>query len=981
MVAPFEKQTATCGPALIKILNKCPEAIEQSNGWWSNPNNPTFDFRENEDGHISIHLWTGRTQQEILAMIGLQVADIYPRGYKTVHVRAKIDVLELAHAKCIPWQFLHNLGLQSDYQYKGRKCVKIPYFNADGTQHTKIKVRKAIEGDYKHCWDNDTPGEAIPYGLHKLDMARAAGYTLMGEGESDGWACLFNEVPYLGIPGADMQKTLKHLDTSLLPAKIYILLEPDQKQKLLDNGQSFYKSIHQALRNGGYTGEIFCIDFQKATNHKDPSALHIALWKEGKHGQFKDRIHQAMEQAIPANDTDLEDQQVDTTAIDKIIEGKDFDALLNPDAIIALAQLNRAEYARYKDRIREVFGKRVNMSDLNAAVTEARNLLKGTNIEETPSLDIIADDFAVSHKEDWAYNPLSSAWSQWTGTHWQNMQDSEAQKKSCVTLDRIVRDLMRERGLGINKSSDLDCVVRLAAIHCKRDFIPASGVVNFRNGTLEVSTGTLRSHDRNDQLTYCLPYDFDAHGRWPVICSFLQSLFPDKYARQNFMVHIGLSLMADTKMHYAGAIIGPPRVGKSTGLNLANLTCGISEGEYAGKTLFNPDLEGKRARYMQNKKRIVCIDELPAETLRNEETVKNMMAHSGVEMRGLMRDETLDNRWKPKIFMAMNEKPEYKDTSSAIKERIVPLMVSGTRPKDQRDLDLIDKMKPEVGGFAASCIRLAHSALKRGYYPLSGAMKQVLNEMETSNNPLKSFIQADCILDPSGFIFTDELYELYKAYCTPAGNKPLGKSKMSKELCEMGKGIKQKSRRNPFAENAVQRGLEGIRLRKPSDPELEEESAENGDPMLNVDDVDDMLTTLFERRQHDKTASEEASSPFVDDVDDTLEKQRVRDFAKNENSPEGTTATEENLHKSNNGKTSSTSSTNAADQPQKGNENVDDTQNTSSTCRQHRQQKSSFPSWLIPGTSEWNNLVERVGLKEANDRRQSALQEERKAGS
>jgi hypothetical protein len=121
---------------MIKILNACPEAIDQSNGWWSNPDNPTFDFREDEDGHVSIHSWTGRTWQEIVAMIGLKPADIFPRGYKTVHIRAKIDVLELAHAKCIPWQFLHNLGLQSDYRYKGRNYVKIPYFNADGTQHS-----------------------------------------------------------------------------------------------------------------------------------------------------------------------------------------------------------------------------------------------------------------------------------------------------------------------------------------------------------------------------------------------------------------------------------------------------------------------------------------------------------------------------------------------------------------------------------------------------------------------------------------------------------------------------------------------------------------------------------------------------------------------------------------------------------------------------------------------------------------------------
>jgi hypothetical protein len=34
-----------------------------------------------------------------------------------------------------------------------------------------------------------------------------------------------------------------------------------------------------------------------------------------------------------------------------------------------------------------------------------------------------------------------------------------------------------------------------------------------------------------------------------------------------------------------------------------------------------------------------------------------------------------------------------------------------------------------------------------------------------------------------------------------------------------------------------------------------------------------------------------------------------------------------------------------------------------------------LPKWLVPGTFEWDKLVERVGFKEANERRQAALKE------
>lgn len=358
MVAQFDTHTTTYGPALQKMVNAFPQAIEQSNGWWSHPDNPTFDFRENEDGSISIHSWTGRTQQEILTMGGLQVADIYPRGYKAVKVRARLDVLELAHAKCLPWQFLFSLGLQSEYRYHGYSNVKVPYFNADGSQHTKIRVRKAVEGDYKQCWDENTPGDVIPYGLHRIDTARHSGYVLIGEGESDGWACWFYNLPYLGIPGADMQKTLKHLDIGMLPPKIYILLESDQKQKLLENGQGFYKNIHRELRTHGYTGEIFCTDFKQLTGHKDPSALHITLWKEGRTDQFQTIIHQALEQAIPAND-----EQEDIISPFVIQDERVFHALLQKrlQDLYALApeitDMDDMEQARIKLAALTIWGK------------------------------------------------------------------------------------------------------------------------------------------------------------------------------------------------------------------------------------------------------------------------------------------------------------------------------------------------------------------------------------------------------------------------------------------------------------------------------------------------------------------------------------------------------------------------------------------------------------------------------------------------
>ena len=87
----------------------------------------------------------------------------------------------------------------------------------------------------------------------------------------------------------------------------------------------------------------------------------------------------------------------------------------------------------------------------------------------------------------------------------------------------------------------------------------------------------------------------------------------------------------------------------------------------------------------------------------------------------------------------MNEKPHYKDTSGAIKERLVPILVPFARSKEKRDLTLFDRMRTETGAFAVTCITYALAARKRSYYPLSSDMKEIMYELETIANPLKAF--------------------------------------------------------------------------------------------------------------------------------------------------------------------------------------------------------------------------------------------------
>jgi hypothetical protein len=71
---------------------------------------------------------------------------------------------------------------------------------------------------------------------------------------------------------------------------------------------------------------------------------------------------------------------------------------------------------------------------------------------------------------------------------------------------------------------------------------------------------------------------------------------------------------------------------------------------------------------------MVCADEIPAEALRDEELFKTMSAHGGVEMRGMHKDEDTANRWRPKLILAANDGPRYKDNEASFQAAVLARM-------------------------------------------------------------------------------------------------------------------------------------------------------------------------------------------------------------------------------------------------------------------------------------------------------------------
>jgi hypothetical protein len=232
---------------------------------------------------------------------------------------------------------------------------------------------------------------------------------------------------------------------------------------------------------------------------------------------------------------------------------------------------------------------------------------------------------------------------------------------------------------------------------------------------------------------------------------------------------------------------------------------------FAGELLLSSETEGKRARVRWNKHRLIAIDELnPGIMLKAEEMIKRLTAHSGAEMREMYKSEDTDNKFLSKIIFMSNDAPRFVDNSGALQARmrIIQCPVSKLGAEDFK---LTAKLAAEAGAFASVCTGLAAALLRCGLpLPESTEMKQIKADWG-QQNPLKAFVQDECILGINERCSQTEFRTAYTEYCEAHGYKAKGDSSLYRSLIDCGFKINNQG----YVHNG--RAYDGLRLRTISD--------------------------------------------------------------------------------------------------------------------------------------------------------------------
>ena len=218
---------------------------------------PSLTLRQTADGHILVFCFAGCTAADVVAAVGLTLADLMPSHAPALPA---LTVASLAVAKGLPVAALRGYGLHD----RRDGSVGIPYRDAAGTV-VAVKRRTATVAKEGSWWPRGQPLRV--YGLDRLAGYGATGPLVLVEGESDCWTLWLHEIPAVGLPGAHTAATVTRDWVERVTA-LAVVQEPDAA------GAAFVAGVRRQLASLGWPGTLSVLHLPAGV--KDPLGLYQA---------------------------------------------------------------------------------------------------------------------------------------------------------------------------------------------------------------------------------------------------------------------------------------------------------------------------------------------------------------------------------------------------------------------------------------------------------------------------------------------------------------------------------------------------------------------------------------------------------------------------------------------------------------------------------------------------------------------------------
>lgn len=406
--------------------------------------------------------------------------------------------------------------------------------------------------------------------------------------------------------------------------------------------------------------------------------------------------------------------------------------------------------------------------------------------------------FDVSERAEWLV---------WTGTHWQwDPAGCLVEERAKVVVRALYRmaseaDTKDERDKLASWATKSEASARVRdMVHMARsepqirinmaDLDKDPDLFNVRNGTIDLRTGELRPHRREDLITKCAPVDYDPAASSDLWDECVDAITCGDRDLQHYLAKaVGYALTGHAREDLVFFLYGKGRNGKSTFM----ATVAAMMGEYAG-TIHASELVEDRKRNTGHRdaiaalagKRLVIVSECPERMKLDMGTLKSL---TGGDLVSASHKYGRTFEFKPQFtpFLYGNSKPRVAETDEGTwrRLRLIKFLARFERGKGAREGLREELAAHHLAAVLRWAVAGAQDWYREGLHDVE-SVAQATEEYRDEEDNVGRFLRECCDQDVKLRAMKLELHNAYCEWCKADGESWAGYKTFNQRMVERG---------------------------------------------------------------------------------------------------------------------------------------------------------------------------------------------------